>query len=183
MPIKRIRLPHTGLQIPEKFPFRVTRLDQVDTVSGIAWSADLRFGSRRLGVIANDGRGSATLFHPETPSAAKAMRIFVEMCLDSDGEPLPDEFVYDLLVDEYEQADEVARAEARQRYSVRMFNQWDIPMLTELKNVPAGFPDYEAARRIAAVLEPPSEAVRGELWMGPDRGWVQVFVRLEDTTP
>ncbi|KOX23831.1 hypothetical protein [Nocardiopsis sp. NRRL B-16309] len=184
MDIPRIRLPHTGMQVPRRFLILATSLDQVDVGTGIAWSAALsvwsedgRFQGMRLGTAVNNGRGADTLFNPDSPKAAKALKIYAAMCVDTDGTAPSVDQVCDHLADEFEIAREVERARRYRYYLLRAFNEWDIPVLMQLKAESGLYPDFEAAHKAAEQLGLPEGGVRTELWMGPAREWAQVLPR------
>lgn len=169
-----ITLIHTGMQVPSK-RVRVTSLKQVETACGIAWSAVLRFGKTRLGILGNDGQGSDTQFLADSDKAAAAVAYFVSRCRDHNGEPMDEIDVMDALADEYEIAREVKRLERRGAYYVRYFDRLDIPGRKVFKLEHSAPPDYEPGLKAAAHLDMPEVAVRAELWTGEDRGWVEFY--------
>lgn len=171
--VTMITLPHTGLQVPHT-RIRVTSLRQTDVGSGIAWSATLREGRVKLGTIANHGTGAMTLFYAETSGARRALADFVDQCHDSAGEPVDEETVIDELTNEYEQARDVARAQKKDRYTVRFFD--DIGILANVTfSLPDPYPDYERALTTAhrTTADLPTGTVRAQLWTGEKQGWVE----------
>ncbi|PSK89947.1 hypothetical protein CLV63_12451 [Murinocardiopsis flavida] len=165
---------HTGMQVPTD-RIRVTRLDQVDIGVGVAWSAVVRNGRTKLGVIANDGR-MGSQFHPVDLTAQQVMRDFVAQCRDRAGEPLNEEFVIDELANEYEIAAIVTQTERKKKYVARGFDQHGIPELQTFALTGDGPLDYAAALAAAPNLDLNARTVRAELWMGP-RGWVEFYQR------
>lgn len=167
------RLVHTGLWVPTD-RVRVTNLQRIDIGTGTAWSGEIRNGRPHLGVIANDGDGSATQFHPSTERTRSVMAGFVAQCRSHDGEPLPEEFVVDALVEEHDYANDVVQAEHHGRYLVRSFDEYDIPELRTFYLAGSTPPDYEAAFRATSRLSLSKRTVRAELWMGAAQGWVEL---------
>lgn len=175
-----IRLPHTGMQVPRRFRVRATRLDQIETACGIAWSAPISVWTQDqtgqgtpLGTAINDGRGGDTYFQAKSPKTTQTLQIYASMCVDPDGTTPTAEQVCDLLADEYEIDSAVQHADTCGHYLMRGFNEWDIPRLFELDGVPDAYPDHEAAYQVCQQQGLPMDSVRAELWMGPDRGWTQ----------
>ncbi|MFD6756129.1 MULTISPECIES: hypothetical protein [Micromonospora] len=62
-PSKLVRLPHSGLQMPDR-RLRATSLKQVAVGGGVAWTATLLRDGQLVGRIENDGQGGETFFRP-----------------------------------------------------------------------------------------------------------------------
>lgn len=167
-----ITLTHSGMHVPTD-RIRVTSVKEVAVGSGVAWSAVLRNGTTKLGVVFNDGSGGDTRFHAENERAKRVVAHFVSQCRDQHGEPMGEIAVVDALADEYDITCEVTSAERRNAYYVRYFDHVDIPGRLTFKLKRSTPPNYEAALKAAAHLDLPTEAVRAQLWMG-DR-WVEFF--------
>ncbi|GAA4898209.1 hypothetical protein [Streptomonospora salina] len=167
-----ITLVHTGLQVPTD-RIRVTRLDQVDLGYGIAWSAVLCDGPTLLGHLTDDGRGAPTTFRAATAEAQRVVDTFAARCRAPDGAGLATEAVAGFLTDEYDYACEVAETEAAGRYLIRSVDAHGIPHSHALTRTRP--PDYTGALAAAGPVPFTARTVRAEMWMGPDRGWVEIF--------
>ncbi|MDQ1645713.1 MAG: hypothetical protein QOJ50_1897, partial [Cryptosporangiaceae bacterium] len=62
-----ITLPHSHLQAPHD-RLRISSLKQLTMSGGVAFTATLRLGSKKAGVIEDSGRGGGPLFQPEPGS-------------------------------------------------------------------------------------------------------------------
>lgn len=158
-------LVHTRMSVPTDRIY-VSNLTQIDVGAGIAWSSDLCDGATRLGLISNDGNGSATLFYPVAAGARPTLELFVSHC-SQDGQPFNEEMVLDTLVDEHVFAADVARAEHVGTFLVRYFDALDIPGLIEWRPHTRRPSSYaEALREVPHHVQLPPTAQRAELWMG-----------------
>lgn len=176
-----ITLIHTRIRVPHD-RIRVTSLKEVEVGTGIAWSAVLRQGRTKIGLISNEGCGGPTLFHPETDSARRTVAAYVESCRDAEGEPMDEENVMDELTSEYEWARDITQAERLGGYAVRHFDAIGIPGIAVFALANTAYPNYQRAMAFAKqpkaqaeVLELPPEAALVQLWMGPDRGWMTLL--------
>ncbi|GAA1110006.1 MULTISPECIES: hypothetical protein [Nocardiopsis] len=174
-------LPHTGMQVPDT-RIRVTSLKEVDLGTGIAWSAVVRAGKTKLGTVSNSGRGGPTDFNATTDAAQRRTAAFVAACRDRDGAPMDTENVMETLTEEYEWARDIAKAEKKGRYVVRYADEHGMPGHYEF-SLSRGItpPDYAPALKATVRLKLPEGAVRADLWMGPELGWVEIR-RPADTT-
>ncbi|MDA0565168.1 hypothetical protein LG943_12700 [Streptomonospora sp. S1-112] len=164
-----ITLPHTGMQAPHN-RMRATNLNEVDLDCGVAFTALLCEGAAVVGTIVNEGQGGPTYLRA-AHEAHGAFSAFATQCRDRHGAPLTEEHVLDNLVDEHEYARQIASAERRKRHVVRYFDTADIPTSGTFA-LRSGRVDYNAAWKAAPRLTAPAGAVRAEIWMGDDRGWV-----------
>lgn len=169
-----ITLTHTRMQVPTD-RVRVVGLKHMEVGGGVAWSVTLRDGTSRLGTITNDGNGGVTLFRPVDAAARRTVDGFVAQCRDRDGEPVSEEFVLDQLTDEFEYACHASQADYEGAYLVRYFDRHGIPDLMTFWLTRITPPDYRPALDARTQVGLPEEAVRAELWMGYDRGWVEFY--------
>lgn len=167
-------LPHTRMQVPGT-DIRVTSLRQVDLGTGIAWSAVVRAGKAKLGTVSNGGRGGPTHFDAATDAAQARMAAFVDQCRDRDGAPMDATDVVETLTEEYEWARDLAKAEKKGRYVVRYADEHGMPGHYEF-TLSGGItpPDYAPALKATVRLKLPEQAVRADLWMGAELGWVTI---------
>lgn len=168
-----ITLAHTEMQVPTD-RIHVTHLqDQADLRTG-GWSADLYDGATKLGRIVDAGHASIA-FHPAMHTARRILADFVDHCRDPHGEPLDERAVLQALAGERRGATYVANAERRGVFQVRFRTAYPDTWAVFWLRVPdTRPPDYEAAVTPARRVRPPSIAISTELWMGAERGWVQV---------
>lgn len=102
-------LPHTDLEVPDGNDNpRVTSLKQLNTRNGVAFTAVVRIGKRRIGTLDNEGNGGGTWFHQDTYDDYQAWNRFVADCRD-DGNQVQAEKVADALVEEYDTDREIKR--------------------------------------------------------------------------
>src|SRR5882762_7598929 len=97
-----ITLPHTGLEVPDgdNNP-HVTSLKELNTCNGVAFTAVVRIGKRRIGTIENGGNGGNTLFRQDTYADYQTWKQFVAACRLT-GQQVNAEKVADSLVEEYD---------------------------------------------------------------------------------
>ncbi|GAA4896001.1 hypothetical protein [Streptomonospora salina] len=167
-----ITLVHTGVQVPHT-RIRVTDLHQLETPTGVAWTAPLCEQDRRLGTITGHPNGGATHFQPSDRQARDVVEGFIAQCRSRENQPLDEDAVLTALTDEYDYGAVVARADADHIHLVRSFDQYGIPELFELQTMPGVPFDYRLARASAPHLDLGPRIVRAELWMG-DR-WEEFY--------
>lgn len=166
-----ITLTHTRMQVPHN-KIRVTSLRQVDVGTGIAWSARLRQGRTKLGLISNEGRADPNMFAPENTNARRTVATYVNQCRDTDGASVDEDEAMDKLTAEYEWARDIARVEKRGGFVLRHFDDIGIPGVMVFAVAHIAPPEYERAVPAAKRMAMPLNAERTQLWMGPGRGWV-----------
>jgi hypothetical protein len=95
-------LPHTGLEVPDGDDNpHVTSLKELNTRNGVAFTAVVRIGKRRIGTLDNDGNGGGTWFHQDTFADYQTWNRFVTDCRHA-GLEVHAEKVADALVEEYD---------------------------------------------------------------------------------
>lgn len=94
-------LPHSGLRVPHT-DLHVTAARSLLGTDGEMLNATLRLKTRVVGYLLNEGRGGATFFQSTGAGFGwRDLEAFVAACRNPAGQPVPEEHVLDLLVDEY----------------------------------------------------------------------------------
>jgi len=166
-----VTLPHSGLQVPTA-RVRITRIDEVDIGTGIAWSGTVREGRKELGAFTNDGRGGATLFRAAGADGMRRMREFIAACRTADGRSVDEEAVGDALAEEHEAARMIAAAKRRGQSAMRAYDRIGTPAYLHIPVSPGPESVRELADEIAQ--EAPS-VMRAELWDDARHTWVEIY--------
>lgn len=95
--IPRVRLPHTGLRVPDT-TMAVTRYRQRSGT--VAFTATLMHGRDVVGALRNDGNGGPTCLTAAEPDQAAAEQ-YAGLCLTEEGDPVTslEQLIEDLLVE------------------------------------------------------------------------------------
>jgi hypothetical protein len=140
-----IRLPHTGLRIPDD-QLNVTPYKQLTTHDGVAFTANLKRGKNIVGTIENEGCGGETRFHSRylrndaVALTEQALADYAARCRTESGEPVTVEHLLDELVDEFEWTKKITRQHARGGAQLRLMgpNHEDRRFMSRFRYATAG---------------------------------------------
>ncbi|EXG81984.1 hypothetical protein [Cryptosporangium arvum] len=106
-------VPHTWLYAPRNPTLTITSFQEAPTPDGVACTATISVNDEAVGLLHNDGRGGATVFHSNgNPRFGPAdMTAFVAACRTHNGGVLAAEWVFEELISSWslEYAIQVAR--------------------------------------------------------------------------
>lgn len=115
-----VTLPHSGLRVPHT-DLHVTSTRSMQGTDGEVLVATLRLHNRIVGYVVNDGFGGPTFFQSSDVSFGwRELEAYVATCRNPAGDPVPEERVLDLLVDEYRTTRDVTTATKRNLTPLRL---------------------------------------------------------------
>lgn len=118
--ITRVRLPHTGLRVPD-LALTITGIRQWEGPDTVAFKATLRRGKAIIARITNDGWGGSTCTEAVTTGVLDDLDTYAQQCLTEESDPLPAlEHLIDALVDEHVWAGKVTDVAAEGRLPLRL---------------------------------------------------------------
>lgn len=192
--VTTVRLPHTGLQVPDR-SLSVSRYRAQETSHGVAFTANLRVNNRVVGLIENTGHGGMTTFSPHDfrTFGQRELEAYAAQCRTQEGEVVTGENLIDELVTENDFAFEVAAARRMGRTVLRLMAY---PLAGEDERV-AGFPPRpqqiidgaiprsdaqwaETTRDVQVKFPPPAHSW-WQAWTGQQ--WRDVTTRPAGTDP
>jgi hypothetical protein len=182
MPEQLVAMPHSGLRVPNT-DLHVTSARTMQGTDGEMLNATLRLRDRIVGRLVNEGRGGATFFQSTGTSFGwRDLEAYVAACRTPAGEPVPEEHVLDLLVDEYRTDRDIAASTERNLTPLRLCEV--LHGLTFRIGEAIAKPITTPARRRALVTElARSQAVAdGEWWqLWTGTGWEDLTDRPTTT--
>lgn len=123
-----VTLPHTGLQVPAKYP-QIVSMASLPTTDGTALLALIRFGNRDIGTIEGTTNGRNLWFRPISDAfGPKWFDKFATQCRHQ-GQPVTRNQLMSLLVEEWQITDRLLRAVAEGQTLAR-FMRNDATQLT-----------------------------------------------------
>ena len=115
-----VTLPHSGLRVPHT-DLRVTAARTMTGTDGEMLNATLRLRTAVVGYLVNEGLGGPTSFQPTgTGFGWRDLQAYVGACRNPAGEPVLEEHVLDLLVDEYRTTRAITAATRRNQSLLRL---------------------------------------------------------------
>lgn len=157
--VTTIRLPHTGLHVPDA-TLSVAAYRQHQTRDGVAFTASLRVGNKKVGLIENDGHGGETGFFPGRPAEYGYLEIgeYAALCRTEEGETVTVEDLLNELIEEQQAAKWVTKNTGQGQVVLR---QMDYVLVGDDDVPVAGFPPRPT--QMVTARQPQTEAHTREL--------------------
>jgi hypothetical protein len=150
--ITRLRLPHTGLRVPDR-SLSVTGYRSRNTEDGVWFRATINIQGTKVGQVENDGYGGPTGYcgdpdHPIYGDTEIALTGYAARCRTEEGDKLTNlEALIDEIVSEHEWERKAADAAAKRKVLLRLM---DHLLSGDDKPVP-GFPPCPMASNMAGI--------------------------------